>query len=206
VRAAGGGRNEREAARVSTGRYYADVPNRTVALVVDAVLLTVTVFVAATVVSVLIGPAVEFNSAASTVGDAVTVDRGIATVDAVVSLVVSAAYFAGSWVVLGASPGQRLLGMRIGAEADGAVLTTGQALARWGLLGAPFGISALLTTAFSGLGHALFDLAVIAWYALLLVTTSRSPTKQGLHDRVARTVVAKEASPVRWDRRGIDAR
>ena len=192
--------------RILTGRYYADAPNRTVALLVDLILLTVAVFVAATVVSVLVGPAVKFNTAASTVGDAVTLDRGIATVDALLSLLISAAYFAGTWVVLGASPGQRLLGMQVGAESDGATLTTGQALVRWGLLGAPFGVSALLTTAFPGLGHTLFDLAVVAWYALLLVTTSRSPTKQGLHDRVAKTVVAKEASPVRWDRPGIDAR
>ena len=34
--------------RTLTGRYYADVPNRTVALLVDLVLLTVAVFVAAT--------------------------------------------------------------------------------------------------------------------------------------------------------------
>ena len=188
------------------GRYYADVPNRTAALLVDLILLTVAVFVAATIVSVLIGPAVKFNTSASTVGDALTLDRGIATVDAVLSLLISAAYFAGTWVVLGASPGQRLLGMQVGTEADGTALTTRQALARWALLGAPFGISALVTTAFSGLGHTILDLAMVAWYALLLVTTSRSPTKQGLHDRVAGSVVAKEASPVRWDRPGIDAR
>jgi uncharacterized RDD family membrane protein YckC len=192
--------------RTLSERYYADVPNRTMALLVDLILLTVAAFVSATVVSVLIGPAVEFNTAASTVGDAVTLDRGIATVDAVLSLLISAVYFAGTWVVLGASPGQRLLGMRVGAESDGTAPTARQALARWALLGAPFGVSAVLTTAFSGLGHTIVDLAMVAWYALLLVTTSRSPTKQGLHDRVARTVVAKEASPVRWDRPGIDAR
>ena len=188
------------------GRYYADVPNRAVALLIDLILLTVAAFAAATIVSVLVGPAVEFNTSAGTVGDAVTLDRGIATVDAVLSLLISAVYFAGTWVVVGASPGQRLLGMRVGAETDGAALTARQALARWALLGAPFGVSAVLTTAFSGLGHTIFDLAVAAWYAVLLVTTSRSPTKQGLHDRVAGSVVAKEASPVRWDRPGIDAR
>ena len=192
--------------RKLNGRYYADVPNRAVALLIDLILLTVAAFVTATVVSVLVGPAVEFNTSAGTVGDAVTLDRGIATVDAVLSLLISAVYFAGTWVVVGASPGQRLLGMRVGAQTDGAALTARQALARWALLGAPFGVSAVLTTAFSGLGHTIFDLAVAAWYAVLLVTTSRSPTKQGLHDRVAGSVVAKEASPVRWDRPGIDAR
>jgi len=50
------------------------------------------------------------------------------------------------------------------------------------------------------------DLVVLAWYALLLVTTARSSTKQGVHDRVARTVVVKAASPVHWDRPGVDAR
>ena len=202
----GKGENERSIAGPARARYYADVSNRTVALLVDAVLLTVVVFVAAIVVSVLIGPAVEFNSAADTVQDAVTVDRGVATVDAMLSILLSAAYFAWSWMALGGSPGQRLMGMRVGAEASGAQLTTGQALVRWALLGAPFGIAALITTAFSGPGNTAVNVMMIAWYALLLVTTARSPTKQGVHDRIARTVVSKEASPVPWDRPGVDAR
>jgi len=186
-------------------RYYADVPNRVLALLVDALLLTVAIFIAAIGVSVLIGPAVEFNSTADSLGDAVTLDRAVATIDALISLVISAAYFAGSWVVLAASPAQHLLGMRVGAAADGRPLTAKQALLRWALLGAPFGIAAVLTTALSGPVDAIVTVAMVAWYALLLITTARSPTKQGLHDRISGTVVAKEARPVSWGQPGIDA-
>jgi uncharacterized RDD family membrane protein YckC len=80
--------------------------------------------------------------------------------------------------------------MRIGQEADGAALTIGQAIARWLLLGAPFVIATMLGLALPAVAL-LSMLAVLAWYALLLVTTARNPRKQGLHDRYARTVVVK---------------
>jgi uncharacterized RDD family membrane protein YckC len=187
-------------------RYYADVAARTVALFLDAILLTIAIFVAAVAVSVAIGPAVELNSAADTVGDAVTLHRGVAIVDAFVSLAVSAAYFGGSWIVLGASPAQRLMGMHVGAQADGATLSREQALVRWALLAAPFGISALLTTAFAGPIDTIAPTLTIAWYVILLVTTAVSATKQGIHDRIPGTVVAKRGRPVAWDESGADAR
>lgn len=186
--------------RESTVSCYADVPTRIVALLIDAVLLTIIVFAGAVVVSVLAGPAVEFNTAADSAQDAVTLHRGIAVLDGAVSLFLSAGYFAGAWLALAASPGQRLIGVRIRGQATRAAMTPGQAIARWALLAAPFGVAAVLTTALTGLSNAIVDLAMIAWYGLLLVTTARSPTKQGLHDRIARTVVVKEASPVHWDR------
>lgn len=197
--------NDRGVSSLPGERYYADVPSRAFALLADMFLLSIAIFIAAIVVSVLIGPAVEFNSTADSAGEAVTLDRGVAIVDAVISLVISAAYFAGSWVVLAASPGQRLMGMRLGAEADGRALTRGQALLRWALLGAPFGVAAVLATALSGPADAIVKVATLAWYALLLITTARSPTKQGLHDRVPGTVVAKRATPVDWGRPDSDA-
>ena len=186
------------------GAYYGDVPNRAVALLVDAVCLTAIIFVAAIFVSVIVGPAVHFDSGGQGLGDVVTVDRGVATLDSVISLALSAGYFAVSWVVLGASLGQRALVLRVGNETDGAPLSFGRALARWAALAAPFGIGAVLVAAAPGVNDAFFDVPVVAWYLFLAVSTARSPTKQGLHDRLAHSIVAKEARPVRWRRPAAD--
>ena len=66
----------------SRTRCYATVPDRLVALLLDAVVLSVLAFVAALVVSVALGPAVELDGGAESVGDAVQTDRGVAVVDA----------------------------------------------------------------------------------------------------------------------------
>jgi len=39
----------------------------------------------------------------------------------------------------------------------------------------------------------LVFIAVIVWWIALLVTTATSPTKQGLHDRLANSLVVKRA-------------
>ena len=179
-------------------RYYAGIPDRAAALLIDAVLLSVAIFLAAAAVSVVLGPAVEFDSAADSVSDAVTLDRGVATVDAAISLVLSAMYFVVFWVRRGATPGQRLLGLAVAGAADGRRLTAPQASIRWLALAGPLGVAALLTTAIPELSAALIDLAVVAWLLLLAISVSTSPAKQGLHDRLAGSVVAKQASPVPW--------
>jgi len=180
-------------------RYYADASSRMIALVVDAVLLTVLIFIVAIPVSLVIGPAVEFDSAADQLGDAVTVDTTVAAVNAALSLALSAGYFAASWVLRRATPGQRLLDLSVVREGDGARLGAGAAIVRWGLLGAPFGLFAFVTTVASGIDQALLDVPVAAWYLALLVTTARDSRKRGIHDRVAGTVVVKRAVPARWD-------
>lgn len=183
-----------------TARYYADVPNRLVALAIDAALLSFLIFAGAVLVSVLFGPAVVFDPTAESLEDVVTVDRHVAVVNAAMSLVLSAAYFAWSWAALGGTPAQRWLGMAVITEHRGDRARASRAFLRWLLLGAPFGIGALLTTAGLGaLASAGVHLVVAAWYAALLVTTARSKTKQGWHDRVAETVVSKEGRPLGKD-------
>ena len=111
-----------------------------------------------------------------------------------VSTAISGAYFVWTWTSMRASPGQRVLGMQVGNAGDGATLTMNQAVIRWVLLGAPFGIASALT-GIGGLGL-IISLAALAWFIALLVTTAQSPTKQGLHDRYANTVVVKSARSV----------
>ena len=43
---------------------------------------------------------------------------------------------------------------------------------------------------------AILSLLGLVWLIALLVTTAQSPTKQGLHDRYARTMVVKAARSV----------
>ena len=45
-------------------------------------------------------------------------------------------------------------------------------------------------------GPQLIGLAAFVWFIALLVTTAQSPTKQGLHDQYAGTVVVKAARAV----------
>ena len=173
---------------------YADVPNRLVALGIDAVLLTAIVLVGAIAVSLTVGPVVRIE------GSSVEVDRDIAVVDAQLSTLLGALYFAGSWARFGATPGQRLLGIRVVRAHDGGPVTIAGALVRWLLLAAPLGVASVLTTAVvSGGAEALVDLALALWYLALLVTTARSPVARGLHDRWAGTAVTRPARPVEWE-------
>ena len=186
--------------------YYADAPNRLMALLLDAALLTVAIFLAAAAVSVLAGPAVELDSGADTIEEAVTIDRDIATLDAVISLLIGAVYFAGSWRWLSATPGQRLLGLQVGREEEGSPLSILAAAIRWGLVAGPFSILALVTTVAPDLNKTVPDLVVALWYVALLVSVIRSPSKQGIHDHLVRSAVAKRASPLAWETAGTDAR
>jgi uncharacterized RDD family membrane protein YckC len=172
---------------------YGDVPNRLVALAIDAVLLSLVVLAGAVLVSLTVGPVVRID------GSSVRVDRDIAIVDAFLSTLLGGLYFAGSWARVGATPGQRLLGLRVVQAGDGDRVMVRHAVVRWLLLAAPLGIASLLTTAVvSGAAEALVDLALIGWYLALLVTSARDPRARGLHDRWAGTAVTKPARPVDW--------
>ena len=118
-------------------RAYGDVSSRLIALLLDAVFLTAIIFVAAVVVSLLIGPAVELDAGAESLDDGVTLDRSVAVVNAIVSLLLSAAYFTGAWALRRGTPGQRLLRMEVLTADRGDTVTLRVALVRWALLGAP---------------------------------------------------------------------
>lgn len=105
----------------------------------------------------------------------------------------SAAYFVLSWTRVGRSPGQALL--RIGVEdtdADGPKpLPISRAVLRWALLGAPLGLAAAasVNTPLAFLGVSMVSLV---WFAVLLLTTLFSRSGRGLHDRIARSTVARQ--------------
>jgi hypothetical protein len=126
----------------------------------------------------------------------VSIDQPLAVANAVVNVVLVGAYFVGSYTLLRASPGHRLLAMELRDATAVNRVRAGSAVVRWLLLAAPLSVAAVVTTVVSSLAELLTDLALAAWYLLLLVTTARSPTKQGLHDRLARTTMVKAARPI----------
>lgn len=158
---------------------YADVPNRAIAYIIDAIVL----FVALIVIGAILGM-VGLN-VATTVG---------ALVLGVVGLGVSLGYFVYTWTKMRATIGMKALSMQVGNAVDGATLTQDQAIRRWLAISAP-GILAQAFQPIAVIGIVL-SLMALAWFIFLVYTTAKSPTKQGWHDVFANTMVVKAANRV----------
>jgi uncharacterized RDD family membrane protein YckC len=167
------------------GFVYADVPNRFIALIIDALVM----FVLFVVIAVILG-AVGLQAGVTATGTSLV--SGI--VFAVISLVVGGAYFIYTWTSMRASVGMRVLGMQVGNAFDGKTLTMEQAARRYLVLWGPSTLSGALNSV-SGIGN-LISLVVFFYLVYLLWTTAKSPTKQGFHDIFANTVVVKSARGV----------
>jgi uncharacterized RDD family membrane protein YckC len=176
------------------GLYYADVPNRSIAYIIDAILLAIVNLVVGAVLGAIGLNAFTVNTGATTINNLLQYNPVVGLIQAVIFAAISGAYFVYTWTTMRGSPGQKVLGMQVGNAADGKTLTTEQAIKRWVALGAPFGIAQALNP-LPGLGI-LIGLAAFVWFIALLVTTAQSPTKQGLHDQYAGTVVVKAARSV----------
>lgn len=182
------------------GYVYGDVPNRIIAYIIDAIIIGIIGFVVSLILQGILGPTQTVRLTGSDpnnpFGIAVETNYVSALVIALVQAAISAGYFIFTWTNPGmrGSVGMKVLGMQVGNETDGATVTTNQALTRWVLLGAPLGIASVL----AGVGTLglLIALAALVWFIVLLVTTAQSPTKQGMHDRYAKTVVVKAARSV----------
>jgi uncharacterized RDD family membrane protein YckC len=173
---------------------YGDVPGRLVAYVIDAIILSFLMFVALAALGAILGPTLRFAQSIDVLRLRLTVNHERAVLDAGVAAAISLLYFVGSWLVLGGSPGQRLLGMQLGAVSGGG-LRPGPAVVRWIALAAPPAAAALLALVFPGL-RASIALVVLVWQLILLVTTIGSSSKQGVHDRLAGSIVTRAARPV----------
>jgi uncharacterized RDD family membrane protein YckC len=174
------------------GLTFADMPDRSIAFVLDLIALAVVGIFLAIVVGGLFG---GLMAGASTAGGAIDtgasdLNIGAFLVVGIVAVTVSFVYFTYSWVVLRATPGMRLLGLRIGDQIDGRAISWDQALVRWLLVG----IAATLLTFViyvPGLVGLVLALLGLAWLAVVLVSVARSPTNQGFHDRMARTILVR---------------
>jgi uncharacterized RDD family membrane protein YckC len=175
-------------AQTASGLVYADVPNRAIAYIIDAIIL----FVINLIVGIIVGSFLP----APTVTDIFNAQPNFAAVliTTLIGLAINGVYFIYTWTSMRGSPGQKMLGMQVGNAADGATLTQEQAIRRWIFLGAPFGLASALSP-IPALGL-LIALAGLAYFIYLLVSTAQSPTKQGFHDKQANTVVVKAARSV----------
>ena len=164
----------------ATGLVYADLPNRIIAFIIDAIVIFILLFAVGLVLGV-IGLATGGNAVAS-------------LIYAVLGIVVGAAYFIYTWTANRATIGMKALGMQIGNAGDGVTLTMDQAIRRYLALAAP----SIIAQAFSGIAliGVILSLASLAWVVFLLWTTYKSPTKQGWHDVFANTQVVKAAKTV----------
>jgi uncharacterized RDD family membrane protein YckC len=170
---------------------YAHPFRRVIAYVVDGVVVAALIFLALTLVTLLLGPTVRFDDS-STSG--LTVDRGRAVGNAVVGVLVGGLYFVGSWIRTGRTVGAVLFDLHVASANGGRRLSVGEAVVRWIAIGAPLALSSPIVRR-SPVMVATLTLATVAWAVLLLSTTIVDARHRGLHDRLARSVVLRGRAP-----------
>lgn len=170
------------------GEPLASVPRRSLAWIADVVVVTVLVFAGVSLVDEAVGPAVTFRADAAALEETVAVDKGLVAVNAVVATALSAGYFVLPWTLAGGSPAQLALRVRVRKAAGAEPLSVGRALARWFLLFPPFATISALAAGVPIVAWLVWGGALV-WYLVLLVTASVDARNQGLHDRIAGTVV-----------------
>lgn len=173
------------------GYFYADVPNRAIAYIIDAIIVGIVNIIVTIIIGGILGGVINTDFRSPNFGQ---FNLTSLIVISLVGLIISAVYFIYTWTKMRGTVGMKLLGMQIGNESDGSTITMNQGITRWILLGAPFSLAQLLNP-WPGLGL-IISLLGFVWLIALLVTTAQSPTKQGLHDRYAHTMVVKAARAV----------
>jgi uncharacterized RDD family membrane protein YckC len=170
------------------GLALADLPDRIIAYVIDAIILGVIGYIVSIITTAILGDQFVFF----TVIGSTKVPSLISTVLAVViMLAVSAGYFVYTWTRMnGATVGMRVMKVAVRDAMSGGVISQNQALSRWAFLYAPWALSWFYQWSIIGW---LIWLVALGYEIYLLVTTAQSPTRQGFHDKQAKTVVAKLA-------------
>jgi uncharacterized RDD family membrane protein YckC len=157
------------------GYFYADVPNRSIAMIIDVIGIVVIQFV---LLAVLGGAAI--------IGGGFDLMVLVANV---LAFILWAAYFMYTWVNMRGTIGMKVLGLQIGHQEDGRSLTYEQAAYRFGVLFGPVVVINLLTALVPALGA--LGLLSFLWLIYVLYTMAQSPTKQGIHDRYGKSMVVK---------------
>jgi uncharacterized RDD family membrane protein YckC len=163
---------------VAPGLTWADIPSRFVAYVIDTFIVA---FTGGVIIGVLgVGSSVPGQLDSDPTGGGLL---------SIVSTVVGAAYFILSWSGgRRATLGQRVFRIQVGNAFDGQPLSATQAFKRWIGLGSVLGLLAVIPSVSL---YGVASLAELVWTVVLLISTSTSPTKQGLHDRFANSAVVR---------------
>jgi uncharacterized RDD family membrane protein YckC len=175
------------------GLIYGDVLNRSIAYIIDAIIIGIITAILSAVVGAIFGPVISFDSLNSLFNGG-NVNWLVVILDFAIGLAVSVAYFVYLWTSQRATLGMRVMSLQVGNETNGATLGRDQALMRWALLFGPAALSqAFWPVPLLGM---ILGLASFVWFLVLLFTTWSSPTKQGIHDRTAHTMVVKSVRTV----------
>ena len=177
------------------GLIYGDVLNRSIAYIIDAIVIAIITAILSAIVGAIFGPAVTVSLNSLLNGGGLgDVNWLVVIIDFAVGLAVSIAYFVYLWTAQRATLGMRVMSLQVGNETDGATLKRDQAIMRWALLFGPAALSqAFWPVPLIGF---ILGLASIVWFFVLLFTTWSSPTKQGIHDRSAHTMVVKSVRTI----------
>jgi len=173
------------------GVALADLPERVIAYIIDAIIIGVIGFV----INLVVGSIFVETRTELFLGVPIVV-RGPSFIgqllSVLVTLAISAGYFIYMWSRMGGQTvGMKALKLAVRDEATGAPPSQQQAINRWLVLGLPAGLSLSYVLPVIGL---IVSIAIFVYYIYLLVTTAQSPTRQGFHDKFAKTVVAKLAA------------
>ena len=156
---------------------FADMPNRTIAYIVDILV----VLVVAVIIGIVVGLATLSGG---------TTNGGFGIFANLLASVAIAVYFIYSWTRR-RTIGMRMLGLQIGNSTDGATLTVEQSIRRWVALFGPSVVYEVVAAFGSASLTAVVGLIAFVWTVYLFIDTARSPTKQGFHDRFAGSAVVK---------------
>jgi uncharacterized RDD family membrane protein YckC len=169
------------------GYVYGDVPNRAIAYVIDYIIMIVIGVVIGAIALAILGDRVTISN-----GSVMYNNTSTSLVTTLLTYAVIAGYFFFTWTRMRATVGMKLLGMQIGHEIDGRTIDSNQAFVRIAAMFGP-GFLASLVGAFALGLSSILGLVAFIWFLALLYTTAKSPTKQGLHDQYAHTMVVKAA-------------
>ena len=138
----------------------------------------------------LIRDAIEAGRNGSGSSTFVTPVTMASTLVTVVSVGISFLYFVGFWSSTGgATLGMRGLRMRVVDARSRGSLTLRQAIRRWVVLGAPLSLLGLIPALQSAVGFAGLGLSLV-----LLITVATDDQRQGIHDKVAGSVVGRSVT------------
>jgi len=170
------------------GLFYADLPNRIIAYVIDMILIGIVGAVIGAITGSFM-PVATFDLV-----HGFQYNYFAAIINAVIGAAISAGYFIYMWTAMRGTVGMKVLGMQIGSEKDGSTLSMDQAIRRWLAFGGWISIAQALNPL--PLLGILIGLVALGYVIYLLYTTAQSPTKQGFHDRFVGSMVVKAARSV----------
>ncbi|MFN8619499.1 MAG: RDD family protein [Chloroflexota bacterium] len=172
------------------GWYYADVPNRIIAFLVDSIVLSVIDLIVVGFLGLIFGGIDVVNG--TTNGQTHDLNLLPWLLALALNGLINVGYFVLLWSRRRATIGMQVLGLQIGDEADGRNIRPDQGLIRAVVIGIPLVLLRSSVYAWVGLG-VLMPVVGAIWLLALMVSIAQSPTKQGYHDKVAHTIMVKAA-------------